>query len=291
MIKKVLKITGITVFSLLFVILAAYSFIYFNVQARLNKHYHVQVQPIEITYDSAQLAYGERLTIVKGCRDCHGEDLGGKVFIDDKGLGLIIGKNLTKGKGGLPKNYATEDWVLALKHGIRKDGKTLLVMPSYEFTHLSEQDMAAIIAYAQSLPNVDRELPEHNLKPLTYILASLDKLPLVTAERIDHTAKLVKQVKAEVSADFGKYLATSCIGCHRADMKGGDPIAPGFPPVANISSSGNPGKWTEQQFIDVLRTGKTPEGKVLNPKDMPWTMTSSYTDTELKALYAYLKTI
>jgi cytochrome c553 len=291
MIRKVLKITGITVLSLFFVILAAYTFIYFNIQSRLNRHYTVQTQTIDISYDSAKLAYGERLTIVKGCRDCHGEDLGGKVFIDDNGLGLIIGKNLTKGKGGLPKNYSTEDWVLALKHGIRKDGKTLLVMPSYEFTHLSEQDMAAIIAYAQALPNVDRELPEHNLKPLTYILASLDKLPLITAERIDHTTKLVKQVKAEVSADFGKYLATSCIGCHRTDMKGGEPIAPGFPPVANISSSGNQGKWTEQQFIEVLRTGKTPEGKTLDPKDMPWTMTASYTDTELKALYMYLQSI
>lgn len=275
------------------VLLAAgsYTYIYFNTQARFNKKYVVQTQTLPITYDSAQIAHGARLTIVKGCRDCHGEDLGGKVFLNDDGLGVLVGKNLTKGKGGLPKDYSTEDWVLALKHGIRKDGKTLLLMPSYEFTLLSEEDMAAIIAYSQNVPPVNRELPAHNLKPLAYILTAFDKLPLITAERIDHTTQLVKQVKAEVSVDYGKYLANSCMGCHRADMRGGDPIAPGFPPVANISSTGNVGKWTEQQFINVLRTGKTPEGKVLNPKDMPWTMTASYTDTELKALYTYLQSI
>jgi hypothetical protein len=41
----------------------------------------------------------------------------------------------------------------------------------------------------------------------------------------------------------------------------------------------------------VLRTGKTPEGKEIDPKNMPWPMTAAYTDTELKALYAYLKSI
>jgi hypothetical protein len=74
-------------------------------------------------------------------------------------------------------------------------------------------------------------------------------------------------------------------------MKGGDPIAPGFPVVPDVTTSGNVGKWTEDQFITVLRTGKTPEGKEIDPKNMPWPMTAAYTDTELKALYAYLKSI
>jgi hypothetical protein len=74
-------------------------------------------------------------------------------------------------------------------------------------------------------------------------------------------------------------------------MQGGDPVAPGFPPVANISSSGNPGKWTTEQFMSTLRTGVTPEGKHLKPEEMPWPMTKAYTDTELKALHLYLKSL
>jgi hypothetical protein len=114
---------------------------------------------------------------------------------------------------------------------------------------------------------------------------------MIPAEKIDHARSLVVFMEPEVSVEYGKYLTNACQGCHRSDMKGGDPIAPGFPPVANISSSGNIGKWSEEQFINTLRTGLTPEGKSLDPKNMPWTMTKAYTDIELKALYKFLNTI
>ncbi len=291
MINRILKLIGWIVTGVLLLITAAFAFFYFQVEARLAKHYQVIPQQLEVSYDSAQLAYGERLTLVKGCRDCHGDNLSGRIFLDDPALGRIIGKNLTRGKGGLPDHYSIDDWVLAMKHGIRRDGKSLLFMPSYEFTLLSEEDMAAIIAYARQLPPVDNQLPDHALRPLGYVLTALDQFPLIPAERIDHSSTLVRKVKAEVTVDFGKYLANSCIGCHRPDMKGGDPIAPGFPPVPDITSAGNPGKWTESQFMEVLRTGKTPEGKTLDPANMPWNMTAAYTDTELKALYTYLKSL
>jgi mono/diheme cytochrome c family protein len=108
---------------------------------------------------------------------------------------------------------------------------------------------------------------------------------------IDHDRVLVKDVKVEVSVEYGKYLSIACQGCHRENMKGGDPVAPGFPLVADISSTGNPGKWTDEQFLNTLRTGTTPEGKVLKPQEMPWTMTQAYTDVELKALHMYLNSL
>lgn len=264
---------------------------YYSVENRRNTVYHVVPQELTMTSDSAQLANGNRLASAKGCRDCHGDDLGGKIFVNDPKLGFLVGKNLTKGKGGLPEEHDLTDWVLALKHGIRKDGKPLLFMPAHEYTLLSEQDMSAIIAYTSSLPRIDREFPEQKLGFLSYALTDLGKLPLFPAEMIDHNRTLEKEVKAEISADFGKYLSNGCQGCHRANMKGGDPIAPGFPPVADISSSGSAGRWTEEQFIATLRTGVTPEGKTLKLAEMPWNMTAAYTDVELKALFIYLKTI
>jgi mono/diheme cytochrome c family protein len=178
-----------------------------------------------------------------------------------------------------------------LKHGVNRDRRPLLIMPSNEFTLLSESDMGAIIAYASSLPPVDNELPEHALAPLARVLTDLGKLPLLPATMIDHSRRLVKAVKEEITPEFGKYLAISCQGCHRETMKGGDPIAPGFPQVADISSTGHPGKWTDDQFIQTLRTGVTPEGKTLNAADMPWPMAKEFTDVELKALHLYLKSL
>lgn len=291
MLKKILKITGI-VFGV--IVLAAGGFYlkaYFAVQKRMNHIYTVQAQPVVIPTDSAALAHGARLIKAKGCTDCHGSDLGGKVFIDDAKLGFFVAKNLTKGEGGLPAQHSVEDWVLALKHGIRKDGKPLLIMPSHEFTFLSEQDLGAVIGYCMQLPKVDRSFTADKIGPLGVILSDLGKLPLLPAEMIDHNRMLVKEVKSEVSLEFGKYISTSCEGCHRKTMKGGEPIAPGFPVVADISSTGNAGKWTDEEFINTLRTGTTPEGKVLDPSKMPWTMAKEFNDTELKALHLYLNSL
>jgi hypothetical protein len=74
-------------------------------------------------------------------------------------------------------------------------------------------------------------------------------------------------------------------------MKGGPPLAPGFPVVADITSTGNPGKWTEEQFIHTLQTGTTPEGKKLNPSEMPWVSFKNYNEAELKSLFLFLKSM
>src|SRR6187551_2353465 len=181
--KKILKVIGIILGVIVVVIAGYYTKAYLSVENRRHTHYKVTPQSLSIKTDSAQLALGGRLVKAKGCTECRGVDLGGKVFIDDPALGHIITPNLTKGKGGLPKTHNIEDWVLALKHGIRRDEKPLLIMPSHEFTLLSENDMSAVIAFCSQLPHVDREFPEGNsIGPLGYILSDLDKLPMFPAE-------------------------------------------------------------------------------------------------------------
>ena len=289
MLKKTLKIVATIIGVVLLVVVAFYVKVYFSVENRINKKYSVQVQPISLNRDSATLAYGKRLITAKGCDDCHGKDLGGAVVIDDPALGLLVGRNLTRGKGGLPQNFGLTEWTLALKHGLDADSTPLLLMPAQEFSMFSEEDLGAIIAYCSQVPPVDRELPRSRVGPLGRVLTELEKVELIPAELIDHSRKLERFVRAEASPAYGKYLAVTCASCHRENMKGGTPVAPGFPPAADISSSGNPGKWSTDQFIQTLRTGRTPEGKELNPKDMPWTMTKAYTDLELQALHLYLK--
>ena len=291
MLTKILKIAGIVIGVIVLVVAAFYLKVYISTENRINKQYSVKVEELELESDSTIIAYGARLITTKGCDDCHGKDLGGSIFVDDPALGFLVARNLTKGKGGLPADYDLNDWMLALKHGLRKDGKPLLFMPSHEYTLLSKSDMNAIVAYCSQLSPIDRELPESSVGPIGRVLTDLGKFPLLPAEMIDHSRPLTVYVKSEVSAEYGKYLSIACQGCHRPNMKGGEPVAPGFPIVADISSTGNPGKWSTDQFIKTLRTGHTPEGKELNPKEMPWTMTKAYTDVELQALHLYLKSI
>jgi len=63
--------------------------------------------------------------------------------------------------------------------------------------------------------------------------------------------------------------------------------------AANISSDATGiGNWSEEQFIRALREGKSKglkEGRPLLPP-MPWFMYKNMNDTDLKAIFAYLKT-
>ena len=51
------------------------------------------------------------------------------------------------------------------------------------------------------------------------------------------------------------------------------------------------GAWTEQNFIDTMRTGRhMGRGRPILPP-MPWEMVGKLTDQDLKAVFAYLRTI
>jgi cytochrome c553 len=289
-----MKILKWIVYSFLVIILIVVAFsvkAVWSTEQRLNKKYAFALPDLSVKSDSAIIAEGHRLMITKGCRDCHGDDLGGKIWIDNPLLGKIIAPNLTKGSGGLAKDYNSNDWLRSLKHGLRRDSTALRLMPSNEFTFLAEDDMQALIAYCSQLKPIDRTLPETKIGLVGYLLAELEQIPMVPAENVDHARPLTKTINREVSVELGQYLSIGCEGCHRKNMKGGAPVAPGFPKVADITKTGNLGKWTEAEFIKTLKTGVTPEGKKLKPEEMPWVSFQDYTEKEYKALFLYLKNI
>lgn len=276
-----------------FVLLCAVTYGIFAVifSRRAHKTYIVQVREIAIPDDSASIAAGGHLYRIKGCGECHGADLGGKVVFDDPPLGRIFAGNLTSGKGGLARDFDDQDWLKALRHGLNTENRPLHMMPSEEFARLDDHDMGAIIAFCKAQPPVDGAAGEIVIGPVGKILTVLGKIPLFSAEKIDHDNLRQVVVQKGVTKAYGAYLSVACTGCHGTSLKGGSNPVPGGVPVADITSSGRLGKWTRAQFIAALRTGKTPEGKQLQVKDMPWTITAEYTDEELGALFLYLKSV
>jgi cytochrome c553 len=153
MVRKILKITGMSLGGLAVLATGFYLVAYLSIRERLNRVYRVTPEFLQLPNDSASLKLGARLAIAKGCTGCHGMDLGGRTFIDaPRTLGLFVARNLTRGQHPLPGAYGSREWVLALKHGLRPDGTPLLVMPSHEFTHMTPQDMGAIVAYCAQMP-------------------------------------------------------------------------------------------------------------------------------------------
>jgi cytochrome c553 len=289
--RTIFKWTGRAVVALLLFGFGWYATVYVRTERRMAKHYNVRPEAISIKTDSAALARGAHLVAMYGCQDCHGEDFGGRVMEDNFILGRLAAPNLTRGRGGLPAQYNETDFFLALRHGLRRDGQPLVIMPSQNTAELTEADLAALIAYVQQQPPVDREIPEQKFGPGLRIFADAGKLPLLAAEIVDHKRPLPPPIEPAVTASYGAYVGVMCRDCHGPQLKGGPAMAPGMPDVPNLSSNGATGRWTEAQFLQTLRTGQTPEGKVLDNGVMPWKLAAQYSDEELKALYLYLKSL
>lgn len=291
MIKKILKILGLTFLCTIILGFAFYLYVHININGKLKKKYDVKIASLQIPSDSASLAKGAHLIAIKGCSECHGNNLEGKVINDDAVFGRLVATNLTKGKGGLPQDYNTEDWIRSLKHGLHRSNTALVFMPSGETAKLSEEDMQCLVGYLQQLPPIDNQLPEIDLGFLAEILGYLDQVPLIPAEKIDHKSVLTKSIDRSSPIAYGKYLAISCSSCHRENMKGGDALGPGMPPVPDLTSTGATGRWTLTEFTKAVRTGSRPDGSVMDNNNMPWKMTAQYTDEEITVLYQYFKSI
>lgn len=266
--------------------------VYVASNSRLSRNFAVTPRPVAIASDAATLARGRHLAETRGCNDCHGKDYAGSKVIDDGAMGRLHAPNLTTGKGGRIGSFKDEDWVRAIRHGVGPDRRGLFIMPSEEYSFFSDEDLGAVIAFLKTVPPVDRERPETSLGPVSRVLLALGKMKLAAAV-IDHPNLKPKSFVAAPTAEYGGYVATSCLGCHGPNFSGGKIKIgpPSWPPAANLTphASGRLGQWSEAEFMSVLRTMKRPDGTEVNPV-MPRVF-GQMNEIEMKALYAYLRSL
>ncbi|HEX6269328.1 MAG TPA: cytochrome c [Anaerolineales bacterium] len=293
--KKINRIIGILVGSLVGLILLTAFALYFIGNSRLNMKYDFPPSNITIPTDAVSIEYGKQRAEFF-CVGCHGEDLGGvERWLDMGMLGTLDSANLTSGEGGVGREYTTdEDFVRALRHGIDPEGKPIYMPAVSATSHLSDEDLAAIIAYIKTVPPMDHKTNGQQFTPFAKVLLALNMLPPPPVETVSHAVH-VAAPEAGVTVEYGKYLVDilDCRLCHGQELTGGN-----FPdPTVNvnvpgIASDGEVGFWSEEQFISTLRTGTTPGRHVLDPELMPWKEISARaTDDELKAIYMYLQSL
>jgi cytochrome c553 len=292
-----MKRTGIGVGSILLAVVLGIGVIYAASEVRFRKAYtDVAVTPFRAASASPDvLAHGRHLaTAIGKCVDCHDSDLGGKVFMDAGPLGVVVATNLTTGRGGVASRYSDGQLERAIRHGIGLDGRALAIMPSDAFSAMSDADLEALIAYLRTLPPVDRTVPATNVRALGRALYLAGKLPLFPAELIDHRAARPAPVPAGVTVEYGQYLATvgGCRGCHGPEVAGKAEAMgpPGTPPPANLTAGGELGKWSKDDFVRALRTGRRPNGTAIDAF-MPWALAGQMTDDEMSAVWMYLRSV
>jgi cytochrome c553 len=263
---------------------------------RMGRRYAVDPLPLPAAAGRAAVERGRHLvTAVSQCTTCHGEDLSGRELVDDHWFGRLWASNLTPGRGGIGELDST-DLVRGIRHGVRRDGTSLVMMPAQHLRYLSDDDLAAIIAFLRTLKPVARETPPPYMGPFARVVIALGLAPdLFPAELVAETPLRHRAIELEESADYGAYLveAGGCKVCHNAQMTGGlHPLAlPGEPEPPNLTPGGGLGSWTSQDFVRTLRTGVTREGRVLDPAFMPWPAYSKMSDLELRAIWKYLESL
>ena len=266
-----------------------------------------------------QLELGKYLThSVVNCVDCHskldtskfsapvvpGTEGGGGLALHEILPGDIPGKmwvpNITP--------YALKDWTddeiaRAITKGVNKKGDTLFpLMPYHGLSRMAKEDVEAVIAYLRSMKPIEGSYPARELFIPSTAFGPLPDVDYKKNTKPD-TADKVK---------YGEYLVTigHCTDCHTPVTKEKMPIMdkylsggqhfklPTFEvTVANITpdSSTGIGAWTEKEFLAKFRTNSTPEMLASKPGKantlMPWSFYGTMKDGDLKAIYAYLRTV
>jgi mono/diheme cytochrome c family protein len=100
--------------------------------------------------------------------------------------------------------------------------------------------------------------------------------------------------------DQGRYLATAgdCISCHTRpkgeSFAGGLPLITPFGVIYSANITPDPatgiGAWSEQQFARALHEGIAADGRHLYPA-FPYTAYTKVTDPDVRAIYAYLRSL
>jgi mono/diheme cytochrome c family protein len=244
------------------------------------------------------------------CSSCHGDPArenevrqgqetplsGGRSFALGV-LGTLVAPNITSdvatGIGGL----SDDTLVRSLRYGISRHSKPLV--PIMSFTDLADDDLRAIVSYLRTVPPVSRPAAPHRLS----LLGTLGVNFLLN--RQGPTKPPPSQLPPERTAEYGRYLAhtvANCHGCHtqRSKLTGGftgpafagglvleEPEGTFVTPNLTPITAGIMSQFTEQEFIERFRVTK----RVQPASPMPWEAYARMTESDLGAIYRYLRTL
>jgi len=252
--------------------------------AKLNRKHDNPVPRVSVDVTPERIAQGERFGRLCAAA-CHADDesppIEGSDFLEDAPpIGTFYAPNLTPTHLG---EWTDGEIIRAIREGVHRSGRSLLVMPSSVFRHLSDDDVQAIVAYLRAQPPVEPDTPTNRLNVLGAIMAALGG-PFEVQPPL--TEPVVAPAPGPTAAHGGYLASVVCSLCHGADLGGIEAFL--APPLAGVGRT-----WTEEQFINFIRTGERPSGPPVDGELMPWEDLSGFfqDDDDLRAIFAHLGTL
>jgi hypothetical protein len=300
--KRVLKVLGYVLGAVLLVAGAGLGFL------MARKPDMAPAREFKIERTAERLARGKYLVTLADCDGCHSERditrfnlpvtgarLTGQMFPKEMGMpGTVVAPNLTPdvetGLGG----WTDGEIVRAIREGVDKDGRTLFPMMPYQtFRNMSDEDVYSVVTFLRSLPAVNRRHPVTQLNfPVGLMIKGTPK-----------PVGYVPQPRLTDPRGKGEYLVSiaGCRGCHTPSLGGGEKFT--VPGAVVVSANITPdmatgiGRLSEQDFVNKFTQYREyvehgspkvgPESFTL----MPWLNFCQLPDEDLRAIYAYLRTV
>jgi mono/diheme cytochrome c family protein len=307
--KKLFKILGVLILVVLVAVGAFAAFI--SIRGIPTYDVHVPAIPkVELTAERVER--GEKIADML-CVNCHYDKntgkLTGRLIQEAPQFGTIHSKNITNDpEFGIGK-WTDAEIIYLIRTGIHPH--TGKYVPPYmaKLVHISDEDMRSIVAFLRSDKPVVQasqvKQPETDPSFLTKFLC------LVAFKPFPYPEKEIPQPDTSNVPEFGKYLVLyqmECYACHSADFKtmnvlqpeksvgffggGNEMFAPDGSKIKSLNLTGDDetgiGSWTEEQFGKAVRTGVIPKGPALRAPMVPFTR---LTDSEIHAMYTYLRTV
>lgn len=229
-----------------------------------------------------QIEHGERVSRALGCNGCHGDDLTGEDW-SEPGFGRLWTANLTR----IVPSYTDEQLAEVIRAGRRPDGRELWAMPSHLFTHLTSDDMTALIAYLRSRPRAgeDHPLPVFEEGARREIAAGTFKSsPTQVREEGRQWPPNAGQQHA-----LARYIVrATCAECHGINLEGGQPHPEATPrPDLRMVAA-----YERDQFNQLLRTGRAAGDREVGlMSEVARGRYRHLTDGEVEAIYRYLQVV
>jgi mono/diheme cytochrome c family protein len=277
--------------------------------------------PTKIEATAARLERGEYLFhTLLDCGGCHSDrDITkfaapfvaggtgmGRIFPPELGLpGRVVPSNITPDPETGIGTWTDGEKIRAIREGISKDGRALFPMMPYPyFRTLPDEDVYSLVAYLDSLPPVKNKLPKTELNfPVNLMIKSAPRPVIGVVPPIDKS----NPVK------YGEHLVkvAGCITCHTPEERGeiikgkefggGREFNYGKYTVRSANITPDPetgiGAWDEHRFLSKFRgyqamaEGTPPPANQGNFTLMPWLAFAKASDEDLRAIFAYLKTL
>ena len=275
LVRGILKVCGWLLGVFAAVAFAAVVYVYVASELVIARTYDVPLSGLEASRDSAAIAEGKRLATLVGCTGCHGAQLTGTIMFDEPGIARFAAPNVTR----IAREYSDAELERLIRHGVKRDGRSLWIMPSAMYSHMTDEHVSALIAYVRSVPErdgVDREVVVRPVGRFGIVIGRFKP----TAAEIERNVERQAPDRAD-PLSHGRYLVmNACSECHGQRLQGSDMVkAPGL----LISAA-----YSEADLAKLLRTGVALGDRKLGLMSRSAARFASLSDDEVHAIRTYL---